>query len=46
MRFFNDEDFDKDYLAGNRNLTPEQIDLLYDAGANKDYLAQYSETNR
>ena len=29
MRFFNDEDFDKDFLAQNPNLTPEQIDLLF-----------------
>jgi len=40
MRFFNDEDFDKDYLTQNSNLTPEQIDLLYNAGADKRYLAQ------
>jgi len=39
MRFFNDEDFNKDYLAMNPHLTPEQIDLLYDAGVDKEYLA-------
>ena len=42
MRFFNHEDFDKDYLSQNPNLTPKQIDLLYQTkGADKDYLAQY-----
>ena len=42
MRFFNHEDFDKDYLAHNPNLTTEQIDLLYQTeGVNKNYLAQY-----
>ena len=41
MRFFNDEDFVKGFLAMNPHLTPEQIDLLYDAGANnKKYLAR------
>ena len=40
MRFFNDEDFDKDYLAQNPNLTTEQIDLLYDADVQSYYLAQ------
>ena len=29
------------YLAQNPNLTPKQIDLLYDAGSDKESLAQY-----
>ena len=33
----------KGYLSQNPNLTPEQIDLLYDAGAAKDYLARHSK---
>ena len=37
MRFFNDEDFDKEYLARNPNLTPEQIDLLYDADVESQF---------
>ena len=40
MRFFNDTDFDKNYLAMNLDLTTEQIDLLYQTeGVNKDNLA-------
>ena len=31
----------KNYLARNRNLTTEQIDLLYDAGVYKDSLALF-----
>ena len=31
----------KGYLARNPNLTTEQIDLLYDAGVDKDYLSKY-----
>ena len=46
MRFFNDEDFNKDYLAQNPNLTTEQIDLLYQTkGVDKDYLASNTKTN-
>jgi len=46
MRFFNYEGFNKNRLAQNRNLTPEQIDLLYQTkggfmGANIDNLARY-----
>jgi len=42
MRFFNDEDFNKDYLASNSNLTTEQIDLLYQTeGVDKDQLARF-----
>ena len=42
MRFFNEEDFNKDYLALNPNLTPEQIDLLYqDNRVGKKNLARY-----
>ena len=43
MRFFNDEDFDKDNLARNPNLTTEQIDLLYQSKYDIDriYLGQY-----
>ena len=44
MRFFNDKDFDKNHLAENPNLTPEQIDLLYQTkGVDKDNLAAYSK---
>ena len=33
---------DKDYFTQNPNLTPEQIDILYQTkGVNKDFLAQY-----
>ena len=45
MRFFNDEDFDKDYLAMNLHLTEEQIDLLYtheDVG--NDFLSYLAST--
>ena len=31
----------RNYLSYNPYLTTEQIDLLYDAGEDKDYLAQY-----
>ena len=38
------EDVNKDYLALNPNLTPEQIDLLYQTkGVNKTYLARNSK---
>ena len=42
MRFFNDKDFDKNYLTPNPHLTPEQIDLLYDV-RDKENLAEYSK---
>ena len=35
------EDVNKNDLALNPNLTTEQIDLLYDAGADKETLAQF-----
>jgi len=46
MRFFNEGQNQKEkkllfYLTQNPNLTPKQIDLLYDAGANKDFLARF-----
>ena len=44
MRFFNDGDFNKDYLSANPHLTPEQIDLLYQTkGVKRFYLTLKSK---